>query len=59
MDVQVCNLTIKDLSPVEILAIYFLWLEIEGYSVAYFDHITVFQVLYSVKGGAHTCFIDA
>ena len=30
--------------------------EIEGYSVAYFDHITVFEVPYrwtSVKGGAH------
>ena len=36
--------------------------EIEGYSVAYFDRIAVFEVLYfwtSVKGGAHTCFIDA
>ena len=33
--------------------------EIEGYFVAYSDHITVFEALYysiSVKGGAHTCF---
>ena len=34
--------------------------EIEGHSVAYFDHIAVFEVSYRwVKGGAHTCFIDA
>ena len=42
-----------------------LWrshVEIEGYSVAYFDHIAVFEAPYlwtSVKGGARTCFIDA
>ena len=32
--------------------------EIEGYSVAYFDRIAVFEVLYrstSIKGRAHTC----
>ena len=36
--------------------------EIEGYSVAYFDRIAVFEVLYrwtSIKGGAHTSFVDA
>ena len=36
--------------------------EIEGYSVAYFDRITVFEVPYcwtSVKSGAHTRFVDA
>ena len=36
--------------------------EIEGYSVAYFDLIVVFEALYcwtSVKGGAHMCFVDA
>ena len=36
--------------------------EIEGCFVAYFDCITVFKVPYrwtSVKGGAHTCFVDA
>ena len=36
--------------------------EIEGYSIAYFDHITVFEALYrwtSVKGGAHMCFVNA
>ena len=35
--------------------------EIKGYSVAYFDHIAVFEVPYrwtSVKGGAHTRFMD-
>ena len=35
--------------------------EIEDYSIAYFDRITVFEALHcrtSVKGGAHTCFID-
>ena len=34
----------------------------EGYSVAYFDRIAVFEAPYrwtSVKGGAHTRFIDA
>ena len=36
--------------------------EIEGYSVAYFDHIAVFEAPYhwtSAKGGAHTRFVDA
>ena len=28
--------------------------EIEDYSVVYFDHITVFEVPYRIKGGAHT-----
>ena len=42
----------------------YMWqshVKIEGYSVAYFDCITVFEVLYrwtSIKGGAHTCFVD-
>ena len=33
------------------------WVEIEHYSIAYFDHITAFKALQhgtSVKGGAHT-----
>ena len=32
--------------------------EIEHHSVAYFDHITVFEALQhstSIKGGTHTC----
>ena len=36
--------------------------EIEGYSVAYFDHIVAFEALYcwtSIKGGAHIRFIDS
>ena len=36
--------------------------EIEGYSVAYFNRIAVFEAPYhwtSVKGGAHTCFVVA
>ena len=36
--------------------------EIEGYSIAYFDHIAAFEAPYcwtSVKGGAHTSFIDS
>ena len=36
--------------------------EIEGYSIAYFDHIAVFEAPYrwtSVKGGTHTRFVDA
>ena len=36
--------------------------EIEDYSIAYFDQIAVFEVPYrwtSVKGGAHMCFIDS
>ena len=36
--------------------------EIEGYSVAYFVRIAVFEAPYcwtSVKGGAHTRFVDA
>ena len=36
--------------------------EIEGYSIAYFDRIAMFKAPYhwtSVKGGAHTRFIDA
>ena len=35
-------------------------LEIEGYSVAYFDHVAVFEAPYrwtSVKGGADTRFV--
>ena len=35
--------------------------EIEHYSVTYFDRITTFEVLYrstSVKGGAHTHYAD-
>ena len=35
--------------------------EIEGYSVAYFDRIAAFEVPYrwtSVKGGAHMHFVD-
>ena len=47
------------------LYVYNMWqsrLEIEGYSVAYFDHIAAFEVPYcwtSVKGGAHTRFVDS
>ena len=43
----------------------YMWqsrVKIEGFSVAYFDHIAAFKALYrwtSVKGGAHTCFLDA
>ena len=43
----------------------YMWqshVEIEGYSVMYFDHIATFKVLYrwtSVKGGAHTHFMDS
>ena len=36
--------------------------EIEGYSVAYFTCIAVFEApnhCTSIKGGAHTCFVDA
>ena len=36
--------------------------EIEDYSVAYFNCIVVFEAPYcwtSIKGGAHTCFVDA
>ena len=36
--------------------------EIEGYSVAYFDSIVAFEVPYrwtSVKGGAHMRFVDS
>ena len=36
--------------------------EIDGYSIAYFDRIAVFEVPYrwtSVKGSAHMCFVDA
>ena len=42
----------------------YMWqsqVEIKHYSVAYFDHITAFKVLYhstSVKGGAHTHYVD-
>ena len=35
--------------------------EIEHYSVAYFDRITVFEVLNcrtSIKGGAHICCVN-
>ena len=36
--------------------------EIEGYSVAYFDRIAAFEAPYrltAVKGRAHMCFVDA
>ena len=36
--------------------------EIKGYSVVYFDRIAAFEAPYrwtSVKGGAHTYFVDA
>ena len=36
--------------------------EIEGYSVAYFDRIAAFEAPYrwtSIKGGAYTRFVDA
>ena len=36
--------------------------EVEGYSVAYFDRIAVFEVTYrwtSIKGGAHMHFVDS
>ena len=36
--------------------------EIEGYSVAYFDRIVAFKVPYrwiSIKGGAHMRFVDS
>ena len=36
--------------------------KIEGDFVVYFDHIAVFEALChwtSIKGGAHTCFVDA
>ena len=36
--------------------------EIEGYSVAYFDRIAAFEVPYhctSIKGGAHMRFVDS
>ena len=42
----------------------YMWkshIEIKGYSVAYFNRIAMFEVPYrwtSVKGGAHTCFVD-
>ena len=45
--------------------VMYMWqsrVEIEDYSVAYFDRITVFEAPYrwtSVKGGAHTRFVDA
>ena len=35
--------------------------EIEGYSIAYFDRVAVFEVPYrwtSVKGGAHMCLVE-
>ena len=34
------------------------WVEIEHYSVAYFDRVTTFEMLLrsiSIMGGAHTC----
>ena len=43
----------------------YMWqscVEIKGYFVAYFNRIAVFEAMYhrtSVKGGAHTCFVDA
>ena len=35
--------------------------EIEHYSIAYFDHVTAFEALYrstSIKGGARMCYVD-
>ena len=43
----------------------YMWqsrIENEHYSVAYFDHTRTFTTLYlrtSVKGGAHTCCVEA
>ena len=37
------------------------WVEIEHYSIAYFDRIAAFEALYcrtSVKGGAHTLCVN-
>ena len=45
------------------ISMEFMWqscVEIEGYSVVYFDRITAFEALYrwtSVKGGAHMHFV--
>ena len=39
----------------------YVCVEIEGYSVAYFDRIAVFEALccwISIMDGAHTCFVD-
>ena len=33
--------------------------EIEHYSIAYFDHITVFEVQNFINGGAHTRSVGA
>ena len=47
-----------------LLGDYSMWqsnVEIEGYSIAHFDHIAAFEVLYhgtSVKGRAQKCFVD-
>ena len=38
------------------------YVEIEGYSVAYFNHITAFEAPYrwtSIKGGAHILYIGS
>ena len=46
------------------LITHYMWqsrVEIKDYSVVYFDRIAVFEMLYcrtSVKGGAHTRFVD-
>ena len=35
--------------------------EIEHYSIAYFNRVTAFEALYrstSIKGGARTCYVD-
>ena len=60
---QLVNL--HDTRPsVEAAIFMYMWqsrVEIEHYSVAYFDRITAFEVLYrstSIKGGAHTRYVD-
>ena len=48
-------------SVLEYLHMWKSRVEIEGYSVPYFDHIATFEALYrwtSVKGGAHMRFVD-
>ena len=44
---------------------HYMWqsrVEVEGYSVVYFDRIAVFEEAYcctSIKGRAHMCLVDA
>ena len=44
---------------------HYMWqsrVEVEGYSVAYFNRIAVFEEMYrwiSIKGGAYMCLVDA